>query len=192
MTPVSAVAVRLITSLPVYTQHLLVLLFGTFRVIATNAERARTGMTSEALGVSVAPSFFQSCVSDGREARQEDVQRFKVGAARGAGGGGRRRRLEQGAREEVGGGGLLRGRGSLSLLVHTAVSGAHVSALNRELVCDFSPRRGSPRAAAAPLAWRPRRRRRTVARRGCPPPRPELTPPSPLSPPDTRAISRRR
>ncbi|XP_043221903.1 uncharacterized protein LOC122381598 isoform X2 [Amphibalanus amphitrite] len=69
---------RLITSLPVYTQHLLVLLFGTFRVIATNAERARTGMTSEALGVSVAPSFFQSCVSDGREARHEDVQRFKV------------------------------------------------------------------------------------------------------------------
>ncbi|KAF0308608.1 Rho GTPase-activating protein 20 [Amphibalanus amphitrite] len=54
---------RLITSLPVYTQHLLVLLFGTFRVIATNAERARTGMTSEALGVSVAPSFFQSCVA---------------------------------------------------------------------------------------------------------------------------------
>ncbi|XP_037070701.1 uncharacterized protein LOC119091895 isoform X2 [Pollicipes pollicipes] len=69
---------RLITLLPVHSQRLLVLLFGTFRVIATNAERARTGMTSEALGVSVAPSFFQSCVSDGREARREDVQRFKV------------------------------------------------------------------------------------------------------------------
>ncbi|XP_037070703.1 uncharacterized protein LOC119091895 isoform X4 [Pollicipes pollicipes] len=68
---------RLITLLPVHSQRLLVLLFGTFRVIATNAERARTGMTSEALGVSVAPSFFQSCVSDGREARREDVQRFK-------------------------------------------------------------------------------------------------------------------
>jgi len=47
-------------------------------VIATNAERARTGMTSEALGVSVAPSFFQSCVSDGKTAKMEDVMRFKV------------------------------------------------------------------------------------------------------------------
>jgi Rho GTPase-activating protein 20 len=65
-------------SLPVYTQRLLVLLFGTFRVIASNAERAATGMTSEALGVSVAPSFFQSCVSDGKTARMEDVLRFKV------------------------------------------------------------------------------------------------------------------
>ncbi|XP_049859072.1 uncharacterized protein LOC126353893 isoform X3 [Schistocerca gregaria] len=69
---------RLITSLPEHTQRLLVLLFGTFRVIATNAERARTGMTSEALGVSVAPSFFQSCVSDGKTAKMEDVMRFKV------------------------------------------------------------------------------------------------------------------
>lgn len=54
------------------------LLFGTFRVIASNAERAGTGMTSEALGVSVAPSFFQSCVSDGKTARMEDVLRFKA------------------------------------------------------------------------------------------------------------------
>lgn len=37
-----------------------------------------TGMTSEALGVSVAPSFFHSCVSDGKTATMEDVQRFKV------------------------------------------------------------------------------------------------------------------
>ncbi|XP_055908808.1 uncharacterized protein LOC129943409 isoform X2 [Eupeodes corollae] len=69
---------RLITSLPKYAQHLLVLLFGTFRVIATNAAHAGTGMTSEALGVSVAPSFFQSCVSDGKTARMEDVLKFKV------------------------------------------------------------------------------------------------------------------
>ena len=69
---------RLILSLPVYTQRLLVLLFGTFRVIASNANSAGTGMTSEALGVSVAPSFFQSCVSDGKTARMEDVDRFKV------------------------------------------------------------------------------------------------------------------
>ncbi|XP_044018659.1 uncharacterized protein LOC122859279 isoform X2 [Aphidius gifuensis] len=69
---------RLITSLPIYTQRLLVLLFGTFRVVAVNSERARTGMSSEALGVSVAPSFFQSCVSDGKTAKMEDVLRFKV------------------------------------------------------------------------------------------------------------------
>ncbi|KAI9588052.1 hypothetical protein GQX74_003898, partial [Glossina fuscipes] len=68
----------LFTSLPKYTQHLLVLLFGTFRVIASNAAHAGTGMTSEALGVSVAPSFFQSCVSDGKTARMEDVLKFKV------------------------------------------------------------------------------------------------------------------
>ncbi|ROT80281.1 hypothetical protein C7M84_000977 [Penaeus vannamei] len=69
---------RLITSMPVVTQHLLVLLFGTFRYVSMNATRAQTGMTSEALGVSVAPSFFQSCVADGKTARMEDVMRFKV------------------------------------------------------------------------------------------------------------------
>lgn len=47
-------------------------------MIASNADRADTGMTSEALGVSVAPSFFHSCVSDGKTARMEDVLRFKV------------------------------------------------------------------------------------------------------------------
>lgn len=69
---------RLITSLPVHTQRLLVLLFGTFRVVAVNSERAQTGMSSEALGVSVAPSFFQTCVSDGKTAKMEDILRFKV------------------------------------------------------------------------------------------------------------------
>nr|XP_040231013.2 uncharacterized protein LOC120954839 isoform X1 [Anopheles coluzzii]XP_040231014.2 uncharacterized protein LOC120954839 isoform X1 [Anopheles coluzzii]XP_040231015.2 uncharacterized protein LOC120954839 isoform X1 [Anopheles coluzzii]XP_040231016.2 uncharacterized protein LOC120954839 isoform X1 [Anopheles coluzzii] len=69
---------RLLMSLPGHTQRLLVLLFGTFRVIASNSERADTGMTSEALGVSVAPSFFQSCVSDGKTARMKDVLRFKA------------------------------------------------------------------------------------------------------------------
>ena len=43
-----------------------------------NSEEAQTGMSSEALGVSVAPSFFQSCVSDGKTAKMEDVLRFKV------------------------------------------------------------------------------------------------------------------
>lgn len=69
---------RLITSQPIYTQRLLVLLFGTFRVIASNSEQVGTGMSSEAIGVSVAPSFFQSCVSDGKTARMEDVLRYKV------------------------------------------------------------------------------------------------------------------
>lgn len=69
---------RLLASQPTYTQRLLVLLFGTFRVIASNSDRADTGMTSEAIGVSVAPSFFQSCVSDGKTARMEDVLRYKV------------------------------------------------------------------------------------------------------------------
>ncbi|ETN62187.1 hypothetical protein AND_006134 [Anopheles darlingi] len=69
--------IGLLMSLPGHTQRLLVLLFGTFRVIASNSERADTGMTSEALGVSVAPSFFQSCVSDGKTARMKDVLRFK-------------------------------------------------------------------------------------------------------------------
>ncbi|XP_054159186.1 uncharacterized protein LOC128957448 isoform X2 [Oppia nitens] len=70
---------RILTSLPVVTQHLLVLLFGTFRAMATCSERASTGMTSEAIGVSVAPSFFHSCVQDGSKfARMEDVQRFKA------------------------------------------------------------------------------------------------------------------
>ncbi|XP_077279509.1 uncharacterized protein LOC143906964 [Temnothorax americanus] len=69
---------RLITSMPIYTQRLLVLLFGTFRVVAVTCERAHTGMTSEALGVSVAPSFFHSCVSDGKTAKMEDVLRFKI------------------------------------------------------------------------------------------------------------------
>ena len=67
------------SSLPVYSQHLLVLLFGTFRVIHSNCEAAQTGMTAEALGVSVAPSFFHTCVAAGKTAKMEDVQRFKVG-----------------------------------------------------------------------------------------------------------------
>jgi len=72
-------ASRILLSLPVVTQHLLVLLFGTFRAIANSSESSNTGMTSEAISISVAPSFFQSCVSEGNKfAKIEDVQRFKV------------------------------------------------------------------------------------------------------------------
>ena len=35
-------------------------------------------MTAEALGVSVAPSFFHTCVSEGKIAKPEEVQKFKV------------------------------------------------------------------------------------------------------------------
>jgi len=64
----------IINNLPVYSQHLLVLLFGTFRVISTKSDK--TGMSAEALGVSVAPSFFHTC-STGKTAKMEDVERFK-------------------------------------------------------------------------------------------------------------------
>lgn len=69
---------HLINSLPIVNQHLLVLLFGTFNAISSSAQTLNTGMTSEALGVSVAPSFFHSCVPTGfKVARMEDVQTFK-------------------------------------------------------------------------------------------------------------------
>merc|ERR1719270_2111315 len=65
------------TSLPQYSQHMLVLLFGTFRVIATNSVVNETNMSAQALGVSVAPSFFHTCVAAGKVAKMEDIERFK-------------------------------------------------------------------------------------------------------------------
>ena len=60
-------------------QQLLVLLIGTFKTISAVSERERTGMTSEALGISVAPSFFHSCITDGcKTAKMEDLHRYKV------------------------------------------------------------------------------------------------------------------
>jgi len=67
----------LLGTLPIYSQHLLVLLFGTFRIIAANSQAQGTNMTAQALGVSVAPSFFHTCVTSGKTARMEDVERFK-------------------------------------------------------------------------------------------------------------------
>uniref|UniRef100_A0AC35U529 Rho-GAP domain-containing protein n=1 Tax=Rhabditophanes sp. KR3021 TaxID=114890 RepID=A0AC35U529_9BILA len=61
-------------SLP--SQHLLILLFGTFRIIADSSETFGTRMTSDAIGISVAPSLFHSCIHDAR-AKFEDVMRFK-------------------------------------------------------------------------------------------------------------------
>lgn len=69
----------IITSMNEISQKLLVLLFGTFKAIALSSSQGSTGMTSEALGVSVAPSLFQSCVQDGHKfAKMDDVHRFKV------------------------------------------------------------------------------------------------------------------
>lgn len=71
---------RLITSLPIVNQQLLVLLIGTFQTIASASDREKTGMSSEALGISVAPSFFHSCITEGcKTAKMEDIKRYKVG-----------------------------------------------------------------------------------------------------------------
>jgi hypothetical protein len=72
---------RLIMSLHLSSQRLLTLLIGTFRMISSRATslHCQTKMSSEALGVSVAPSFFHSCVSDGKNAQLVDVARFKAG-----------------------------------------------------------------------------------------------------------------
>ncbi|EFX89891.1 hypothetical protein DAPPUDRAFT_219940 [Daphnia pulex] len=73
---------RIISELPRCTQQLLVLLFGTFRAVSLSSSSASvvpsSGMSSEALGVSVAPSFFHTCVGAGRQATMDDVIRFKA------------------------------------------------------------------------------------------------------------------
>ncbi|CAD5213868.1 unnamed protein product [Bursaphelenchus xylophilus] len=69
---------RAISSLSIPSQHLLVLLFGTFRIIADNAETFNTRMSADAIGISVAPSLFHTCIHDGQRAKLEDVMRFKL------------------------------------------------------------------------------------------------------------------
>ncbi|KAL3994128.1 RhoGAP domain family protein [Acanthocheilonema viteae] len=69
---------RVLSSLPVPSQHLLVLLFGTFYMISESADSFGSRMTTEALGISVAPSLFHSCIHDGQRAKMEDVIRFKI------------------------------------------------------------------------------------------------------------------
>ncbi|XP_059352097.1 uncharacterized protein LOC130699356 isoform X2 [Daphnia carinata] len=75
---------RIIGELPRCTQQLLVLLFGTFRAVSLSSSSSSasvvpsSGMSSEALGVSVAPSFFHTCVGAGRQATMDDVIRFKA------------------------------------------------------------------------------------------------------------------
>ncbi|VDN03781.1 unnamed protein product [Thelazia callipaeda] len=69
---------RVISSLSVPSQHLLVLLFGTFYLISESADSFGSRMTAEALGISVAPSLFHSCIHNGQRAKIEDVLRFKI------------------------------------------------------------------------------------------------------------------
>ncbi|VDL75708.1 unnamed protein product [Nippostrongylus brasiliensis] len=69
---------RIFCSLPVPSQHLLVLLFGTFRMVADSSESYGTKMNPDAIAISVAPSLFHSCIHDGRQVKVEDVQRFKL------------------------------------------------------------------------------------------------------------------
>ncbi|VIO93255.1 RhoGAP domain containing protein [Brugia malayi] len=69
---------RVLSSLPIPSQHLLVLLFGTFYMISESADSFGSRMTTEALGISVAPSLFHSCIHDGQRAKIEDVIRFKI------------------------------------------------------------------------------------------------------------------
>ena len=68
----------MICSLSVPSQHLLVLLFGTFRIISDSADTFGTRMTPDAIGISVAPSLFHTCIHDGQRAKLEDVMRFKL------------------------------------------------------------------------------------------------------------------
>ncbi|WKX96431.1 hypothetical protein Q1695_012685 [Nippostrongylus brasiliensis] len=69
---------KIFCSLPVPSQHLLVLLFGTFRMVADSSESYGTKMNPDAIAISVAPSLFHSCIHDGRQVKVEDVQRFKL------------------------------------------------------------------------------------------------------------------
>uniref|UniRef100_A0A915HXT5 Rho-GAP domain-containing protein n=1 Tax=Romanomermis culicivorax TaxID=13658 RepID=A0A915HXT5_ROMCU len=62
---------RIVSTLPVVSQHLLVLLIGTFSCIVENAERYQTRMNPEALGVSVAPSIFHTCIHDRSRKKQK-------------------------------------------------------------------------------------------------------------------------
>ncbi|KFD53936.1 RhoGAP domain protein [Trichuris suis] len=69
---------RVFSSLSVPCQHLLVLLFGTFRLITDAADTCGTRMSPEAIGLSVAPSLFHTCIHNGHRARLEDVIRFRT------------------------------------------------------------------------------------------------------------------
>ena len=58
------------------SQHLLVLLFGTFRIISDSADTFGTRMTPEAIGISVAPSLFHTCMNDNQRVSFGEKNRF--------------------------------------------------------------------------------------------------------------------
>uniref|UniRef100_A0A0N5AYV4 Rho-GAP domain-containing protein n=1 Tax=Syphacia muris TaxID=451379 RepID=A0A0N5AYV4_9BILA len=68
---------RVVCSLCLPSQHLLVLLFGTFHMVSEASDIGSAKMTPDALGISVAPSLFHSCIHM-REAKMEDVLRSKI------------------------------------------------------------------------------------------------------------------
>ena len=68
---------RIVCSLCLPSQHLLVLLFGTFHMVSEASDSGSARMTPDALGISVAPSLFHSCIHM-REAKMEDVLRSKI------------------------------------------------------------------------------------------------------------------
>ncbi|TMS34712.1 hypothetical protein L596_002247 [Steinernema carpocapsae] len=67
---------RVIEGMSVPTQHLLVLLFGTFRNIRDSPD-ASMKMSSDAIGISVAPSLFHSCIHDNGRPNLDDVIRLR-------------------------------------------------------------------------------------------------------------------
>ncbi|KAK0395029.1 hypothetical protein QR680_001074 [Steinernema hermaphroditum] len=67
---------RVIEGMPVPTQHLLVLLFGTFRNIRDSPDSSMK-MSSDAIGISVAPSLFHSCIHDNGRPNYDDVVRLR-------------------------------------------------------------------------------------------------------------------
>ncbi|CAG2104591.1 unnamed protein product [Medioppia subpectinata] len=70
---------RILASMPVVAQHLLVLLFGTFRAMATCSQRAITCITSETIGILFAPILFQWGVQE--LATSHDLPRYKAQTA---------------------------------------------------------------------------------------------------------------
>uniref|UniRef100_A0A1I8AVC0 Rho-GAP domain-containing protein n=1 Tax=Steinernema glaseri TaxID=37863 RepID=A0A1I8AVC0_9BILA len=67
---------RVIEGMSVPTQHLLVLLFGTFRNIRDSPDSSMK-MSSDAIGISVAPSLFHSCIHDNGRPNFDDVIRLR-------------------------------------------------------------------------------------------------------------------
>uniref|UniRef100_A0A0N4ZIV5 Rho-GAP domain-containing protein n=1 Tax=Parastrongyloides trichosuri TaxID=131310 RepID=A0A0N4ZIV5_PARTI len=71
-----AVFAKIIRAMDQVSQNFMVLLFGTFRIIADSSITFDTRMNPEAIGISVAPSLFHTCIND-TKAKFDDVRKFK-------------------------------------------------------------------------------------------------------------------